>query len=99
MIVVILTNTGFGIITEQPTLGTETLGLIHIPIECNATIITTATTDRGYDKNLARAIMSCSFKINVSELTTCVRVTTLAIPRILVSGITALKMQSYIFRN
>lgn len=69
-IVVILTNTRFGIVAEQPTLGTETLGLIHIPIECNTTIITTAATDSGYDKNLARAIMSRSFKVDVSKLTT-----------------------------
>lgn len=68
--IVVLTNTRFGIIAEQPTLGTETLGLIHIPIECNATIITTAATDGGYDKNLARAIMSRSFKVDVSELRT-----------------------------
>lgn len=89
MVVVVLTNTRFGIVAKQPTLGTETLDLTRILIECDATIITAAAADRGYNENLARAIMSCSFEISVSELLTGVRVTTLAISRVLVSGITA----------
>lgn len=67
-VVIVLTDAGFGVVAEQPTLRTETFGFAQVLIQRDAAIIATATTYRGYDKDLARARMSCSFEVNVSEL-------------------------------
>jgi len=68
VIAIVLTDAGFGVVAEQPTLRAEALGLAQVLIKCHATIIATATTNRGYNKNLAWTIMNCSFEINISEL-------------------------------
>jgi len=67
---VVLTDAGFGVVAEHPTLRTETLGLAQVLIERDATIITTTTANCRYDENLARAKMSCRFEVNVGELLT-----------------------------
>lgn len=89
-----LTDAGFGVVTEQPTLRTETLGLAQILIERNAAIVATATADRRYDEDLTRTRMSCRFEVNVGELLSGVWVTTLTIS-IIVSSITTWRKQSY----
>jgi len=68
VIAIVLTDAGFGVVAKQPTLRAEALGLVQVLIKCDATIIATATANRGYNKDFAWAIMSCSFEINISEL-------------------------------
>lgn len=67
---VVLTDARFGVVAEQPTLRTETFGLVQIFIKRDATVIATATANCGYDEDLARTRMSCNFVVNVSELLT-----------------------------